>query len=113
MNTIVSLFRGGNLVSEFRAQPLLFTQLYLVSSVSPLWTVLPLCPSSGVTGLGEPAMDFEGLWIRRCLRSEGGGFLLTGTFTPDLQPPDPRCPGDLDAEARMEMDPIFHTHRAW
>lgn len=58
MNTIVSLFRG-NLVSEFRAQPLLFTQLYLVSSVSPLWTVLPLCAAQ-VTGLGEPAMDFEG-----------------------------------------------------
>lgn len=31
----------GNLVSEFRAQPLLFTQLYLVSSVSSV-TVLPL-----------------------------------------------------------------------
>lgn len=70
-------------------------------------------PGSGVTSLVGPATDFEGLWIRKHLRSEGRGFLLTGAFTPDTQPPNPRCPGDLGAEAGIETDRTFRTHGAW
>lgn len=54
-------------------------------------------------------MDFEGLWIRKCLRSEGGGFLLTGTFTQTSNPPTPGVPETLMLKLGMEMDPIFHT----